>query len=73
MRATKPITDLSTYRGTYISPIQLANYVGVTRRTIYTHIEKGALRARKIGKGVRAAVRIHIRDARVYCGESAHV
>ena len=65
MRTTIPIADLTTYRGKYLSPIQLALYVGVTRRTIYTHIDKGALRATKIG----GVVRIRLVDALIYCGE----
>jgi excisionase family DNA binding protein len=51
--ATRAIPDLRTYRKRFVTPIQLAEYVGVTRRTIYTHIEKGALPAKKIGGVIR--------------------
>lgn len=63
---TSLIADLATYRRKFVTPIQLAAYVGVTRRTIYHHIEKGALRAVKRG----GALRIPIRDARDYALES---
>ena len=62
MRPTKPIHDLNAYPKKYLSPMQLANYIGVTRRTIYHHIEKGALRAvHRLG-----VVRIHVDEARRY-------
>lgn len=62
-----PITDLGTYRRKYVTPAQLAEYVGVTRRTIYHHIDKGALPVVRI-VGV---IRIRIRDAREYAGEQS--
>lgn len=62
MRAHEPIKDLQTYPKKYVSPMQLAEYIGVTRRTIYHHIEKGALGAvRRMG-----VVRIHVAEARRY-------
>lgn len=66
MRPTTPIADLATYRGKYISPLQLALYIGVTRRTVYNWIDKGALKSKKIG----GVVRIPIRIAREFCGEN---
>lgn len=59
--------DLATWRKAFVSPIQLAAYVGVTRRTIYHHIEKGALAARRIG----GVVRIRTAEARRYAGVEA--
>jgi len=60
--AAPPVTDLHAYQGRYISPAQLARYVGMTRISIYRHINKGALHARKIG----GALRIEITEARRY-------
>lgn len=65
--ATEPICDLRTCQRKLISPMQLAEYIGVTRRTIYHHIDKGALRAvRRHG-----IVRIRIEEARRYAAEPA--
>ena len=64
MRAHLPIIDLSSYERKYLSPIQLAEYAGVTRRTIYNHLDKGALRAVKVG----GVLRIHVAEARRYLG-----
>lgn len=69
MQRTQPITDLSTFSGKYVTPMQLAVYVGVTRRTIYHHIEKGALRAVPLGDSQRV-LRIPIAEARRYAGEA---
>lgn len=59
---TPVVADLTTYPRKFLSPIQLACYIGVSRRTIYHHIDKGALRARRIG----GVLRIHITEARKY-------
>lgn len=60
--ATKPITDLDHYPKKFITPIQLAMYLGVGRRTIYHHIDKGALRVvKRVG-----VIRIPIEEARRY-------
>ena len=64
--STSPITDLRTYTRRFVTPIQLADYVGVTRRTIYNHIDKGALKIRKIG----GVIRIPRESALEYAGES---
>ncbi len=32
---------------------EVANYLGLTRRTIYTYIEQGKLRAKKVGREYR--------------------
>lgn len=59
---TEPIADIDTYPKKYISPIQLAMIFNINRRTVYKHIEKGALRVvRRCG-----VVRIHIDEARRY-------
>ncbi len=47
-----------------VSLIQLADYIGVTRRTLYTHVEKGALRVVKRG----GVIRVTPREARRYAG-----
>ena len=57
---------VSTYRKKYVTPAQLAAYVAITRRTIYHHIDKGALRVVHIG----GVLRIKTVDARRYAGES---
>lgn len=66
MRTIPQIVDLGTYAKKYVTPAQLACYVGITRRTMYHHIDKGALPVVKIG----GVLRIRIRDARAYAGES---
>lgn len=65
--ATEPIDDLARCPRKLITPIQLALYAGVTRRTIYHHIEKGALKVRHVG----GVIRIHITEARKYVGDTA--
>lgn len=64
MRAHTPIRDLETHPRKYVSPLQLAEYVGVTKRTIYHHIDKGALRVVKLG----GVLRVHIEEAKRYVG-----
>lgn len=59
------IRNLHTYPRPFVSPLQLAEYIGVTRRTIYNQIDKGALAVRRIG----GVVCIPIAVARAYCGE----
>jgi excisionase family DNA binding protein len=61
-----PIADLRTYRRRFVSAAQLADYVGVTRKTIYQHIRKGALPVHKMG----GVVRIRKADALAYVGET---
>lgn len=61
-----PIENLATYRKRYVTPAQLADYVCITRRTIYHHIDKGAIRVVHVG----GALRIRTTDARRYAGES---
>lgn len=59
---TQPISDLDTYEGRFVTPQQLADYVRISKRTIYYHIAKGALPVVHIGN----LVRIRIEDARRY-------
>jgi len=66
-RRIEPIGDLSTYPGKYVTFAQLADYVGITRRTIYNHLNKGAIRARRVG----GVLRIPIDEARAYVGHDA--
>lgn len=65
MQPLSPIMNLRTYRGRYLSVLALARYVGTTRRTIYNHIDKGALPVVKIG----GVLRVRREDALVYCGD----
>lgn len=58
-----PVDDLAT-RHKPVSLIQLAGYVGVTRRTLYTHVEKGALKVVKRG----GVIRVTAAEARRYAG-----
>lgn len=62
---TPEIADLRTYRRRFVTLIQLAHYCGVSRRTLYNHIDKGALRVRKIG----GVIRVPIEAARQYSGD----
>ena len=59
---TKPISDLDRYPRKFISPIQLATYFGISRRTVYYHIAKGALQVVRRG----GVVRIHVDEAKRY-------
>lgn len=60
----QPIPDLRTYPKKFVTPAQLADYLCVTRQTIYYHIAKGALPARRIGR----VVRILKKEALLYTG-----
>ena len=59
------ITDLATWPKKIVSPAQLACYVGITRRTMYHHIYKGAIPAFKR----RGVLMIRIEAAREYANE----
>lgn len=60
-----PIPSLAAHRTKFVRPLQLARYTGIPIRTIYHHIEKGALVATRRG-GV-LVIRIEI--AREYAAE----
>jgi excisionase family DNA binding protein len=64
-RRVVPISSLKTYTKKFVTPRQLADYSGVPRRTVYHHIDKGALAVHHIG----GAVYIRIDVARKYVGE----
>jgi len=57
------IHDLDTYPRPFVTVEQLAAYWGVSRRTIYRDVEKGALPARRVGTRL---LRIPIESARDY-------
>ena len=42
------ITDLSTHPSAYVHPAELADYLGMSRRTVYYWIAKGAIVAVKV-------------------------
>jgi excisionase family DNA binding protein len=58
----QPIIDLRTHPERHVSVKQLADYFSVSEKTIYGHIDKGALQVIYIGR----AVRIPIENARAY-------
>ena len=56
------IENIHTYPKRYVSLLQLAEYLDMERRTIYYHVEKGALRVvRRVG-----VLRVPIDEARRY-------
>ena len=59
------IRNLAKSGRAFMSPLQVAEYVGVTRRTIYHHMEKGALHFVKIG----GVIRISLPEVLRYTGE----
>lgn len=60
-----PIDDLAQ-RKKPVSLIQLADWMGTTRRTLYSHVEKGALKTVKRG----GFIRVTAKEARRYAGVS---
>lgn len=69
MRTGRPplpeIASLRTYKPRFVRPLQLARYTGIPIRTIYNHIDKGALRVKRRG----GIVVITIEAAREYAAE----
>lgn len=66
MRPPLPvIASLKTHAKKFVRPLQLARYTGIPIRTIYHHIEKGALPAQRRG----GVVVIRIEQARLYAAE----
>ncbi len=47
------IEDLTKFRGTHLSLLQLAEALGIGRRTLYYHVEKGALKTVQRGGVIR--------------------
>lgn len=66
---TSVIDDLKTEQRKFVSVQELAEYWGVSTKTLYRHIDKGALAAEKIG----GCVRIPIAAARSYGNPRGHV
>ena len=66
-RPRTPLTDIRTYSAKYVRPQQLAVYADVPIRTIYYHIQKGALHAVRIGCRLRIPTQI----AKQYLGLSS--
>ncbi len=64
MPAAQPPIDDLLHHTKPVSLIQLATYLGITRRTLYTHVEKGALKVVKRG----GVIRVTPREARRYAG-----
>lgn len=61
------ITDLTTHPKPFVTVAELMDYTEVPRRTMYHHIEKGVLKAIKIG----GCLKIPIDEARRYVRGSA--
>lgn len=58
----RTITDLATHADLFVTVDELAGYWRVSRDVIYRDIEKGALRAIRVGR----CIRIRVIDARLY-------
>lgn len=56
--------DLSTHDERHVSVAELAEYWGVSERSIYRDIDKGALQSVRVGSG--GIIRIPIEAARQY-------
>lgn len=56
------ITDLNTHPKPFVTVAELIDYTEIPRRTMYHHIEKGALAAVKIG----GCYKVPIAEARRY-------
>lgn len=65
-RPRTPLVDLDTYPHKYVRPQMLADFVDIPIRTIYYHIQKGALSAKTIG----GVLRIPIESVWAYVGYS---
>lgn len=66
-RVVRPITSLATHRARFVRPLALSRYTDIPIRTIYYHIEKGALPAVRR----RGLLLITIEEARAYAAEPA--
>ncbi len=44
---------LSDGRRRYFSPLEVADYFGISRHTLYDMIDRGEIRAGKVGRSVR--------------------
>lgn len=57
------ILDLSTHQAKHVTVQELAEYWNVTPKTIYRHVDKGALQVLRLPGG---DIRIPIEEARAY-------
>ncbi len=62
------IRSLATCEQRFVTVAELADYLGLSTRVIYSEIATGALRARRCGPGGRN-IRIPIEEAQRYAGE----
>jgi excisionase family DNA binding protein len=62
--APNKVQDLRAHFGEFVTVAEVARYWHVSERTVYRHIEKGALRVIRIGPFGR--LRLNIRDALNY-------
>lgn len=63
------IEDIDTHRTKHVTLPELAAYIGVTTRSLYHQIDKGALIAVRIG----GVIRVKTTEARRYCSVPARV
>ena len=63
MAAMAEIMDLDTHQSKHVTVNELAEYWNVTPKTIYRHIDKGALAMLRLPGG---DIRIPIAEARTY-------
>jgi excisionase family DNA binding protein len=61
------IKDISTHPKAFVTLEAFADYLEVSPRTLYHNIDKGALKAVKVG----GLLRIPIEEARKYCSVPA--
>ncbi len=66
-RIIPPITSLATHPRKFVRPVALSRYTGIPIRTIYHHIDKGALPA--VTRG--GTIQVRVEDARDYANEPA--
>lgn len=64
---TTPIKDLATHPKPFVTIEALAEYLEVSPRTLYHHIEKGSLKANKVG----GLLKIPLEEARRFASVPA--
>lgn len=52
---TGRVSDLEDERRKYLTPQEVADYLGISRRTAYELIYRGDIAAKKFGRSVRVA------------------
>ena len=65
------IFDLARHEAAYVTVQELAQYLCVHERTLYHHIEKGALVCVRLGGPGSSVLRIPISEARRYAQVAA--